>query len=185
MTPDRSSLVRQVLLPANLIVVALIVFAVLASTVEGDLRRVPGEVDPDLPRPPSAQGAAQDEPGRRTRLTVQVVHLRSATGKVLVWVYRKGPLQDGANIVVRQALPASTAGVTAVFEDLPRGPCAVMAVHDENGSASLDLRPAGGPPAEGIGISGTSLLKGPPSFEDARILLDRDELRIEIPIVYD
>ena len=169
-----SGLVRDVLLPANLIAMALIVFSALAWTVEGDLRL----------EPPAA-GAGPVVPGERGKLAVEVVHVRNASGKVLVWVYGKGPMQDGANIVARQAVPASTGGVTAMFEDLPRGAYAVMAVHDENGNGTPDLPAGGGPPTEGMGTSGTAgITRGPPSFEDARIVLDRDELDIEIPVVY-
>jgi uncharacterized protein (DUF2141 family) len=184
MTPLRPGLVRHVLVPANLIVVALVVFGMLASTVEGDLRRVPRDVDPDLPRP-AAQAAAAADPGKRGALTVKVLHVKNAAGKVLVWVYARGPLQDGTNIVARRVLPASTAGVTAVFDDLPRGPYAVLAVHDENGNGILDMGPAGGPPAEGIGTSrADGLLRGPPTFEEARFDLDRDALEIEVPVLY-
>lgn len=180
----RSSLVRHVLLPANLIVAALILFGVLAWTVEGDLRRVPANVDPDLPRPPPAASATADA-GRRARLAVKVTHLRNASGKVLVWVYGKGPFQDGSNAVERKALPASAGEVTAVFEELPRGTYAVLAFHDENGNERLDFDRAGGPPAEGTGVSNAQVpLQGPPSFDAARFALDRDALEVEVPVFY-
>jgi uncharacterized protein (DUF2141 family) len=177
LAPFRSSPVRDILLPANLIVLALVVFGVLASSVGSDLRLVP--------RGGAGPGAGPADPGEHGKLTVRVVHVRNATGTVLVALYAHGPLQDRANVLARQALPASTAGVTAVFDDLPRGTYAVMAVHDENGNGFPDMGPGGGPPVEGTGTSGAvALTQGPPTFEDARFVLDRDELEIEIPVVY-
>ncbi len=172
----RASLIRDVLVPANLIVLAMVVFGVLASSVEGELRRAPAGSTP---------GAGPADPGERGKLIVKVVHVRNASGNVLVAVYAHGPLQDRANVVARQALPASTAGVTAVFDALPRGTYAVMVVHDENGNGMPDMGPGGGPPLEGIGTSGAvAPTQGPPTFEDARIVLDRDTLEIEVPVVY-
>jgi uncharacterized protein (DUF2141 family) len=169
-----ASVVRDVLLPANLIVMALIVFGALASSVDGDLRFEA-----------SGGAAPAAAPAEHGKLIVKVVRVRNDSGKVQVWVYASGPMQDGANIVARQALPASAGGVTAVFDDLPRRIYAVMAVHDENGNGTPDLPPGGGPPAEGIGTSGEiRLTRGPPRFEDARFALDRDELAIEVPVIY-
>lgn len=185
MGPIPSTLVRSVLLPANLIVAALVAFGVIASTVEGDLRRVPRAIDPDLARAPAGAADGAVDPAKHGKLTVQVARVRNATGKVQVWVYDKAPLTDGANIVARRLLPASPQGSTAIFEDLPYGPYAVMAVHDENQNENIDMKGTGGPPAEGIGNSnGKGPLQAPPSFEDSRFVLDRDALEIEIPLFY-
>jgi uncharacterized protein (DUF2141 family) len=173
-------LVRAVLLPANLILVALVVFAVLASTVEGDLRRAPGGPDADLPQPGGGPVAI---PSFRVRLTVKVTSVRNDKGKVLVWAYDKGPLTERGNVVAAAVIAAATQGVEVSLE-LPRGSYAIMAVHDENDDGKLEV-PPGGPPAEGMGLTGSQgPLQGPPDFERARIELERDVMEIELPVVY-
>jgi uncharacterized protein (DUF2141 family) len=185
MRPLDASFVRSVLLPANLIVAALVIFGVLASTVEGDLRRVSTEIAPDLRRPPAGAPAGAVEPSKRGKLTVKVTRVRSSTGKVLVWLYSRGPFRDGGNIVARRSVPASPEGCTAVFEELPQAWYAVLAVHDENGNDDIDRKSLSGPPAEGIGTSNARApVQGPPIYDDARFLLDREALEIEIPVFY-
>jgi uncharacterized protein (DUF2141 family) len=161
-----------------------VVFGVLASTVEGDLRRVPEAPDADLPRPPPPDGGPAVVPGFRARLTVQVTGARSDRGMILVWVYDQGPLTETTHVVARASIAAATHPVDVTLE-LPRGSYAVMAIHDENDDGTLELRPGGGPPAEGMGLSGSpAALQGPPDFERARFELEGDGKAIEVPLVY-
>jgi uncharacterized protein (DUF2141 family) len=181
MGPIRSPFVRSVLLPANLIAAALVVFGVLVSTVEGDLRRVPKTVDPELRRPPAV---IDMDSRRRGNLTVWVTRARSSAGKIQVWLYRKGPFTDGSNVVAQRTVPASPRGSVAVFEDLPWGVYAVQAFHDENENQKLDLRPDG-TAAEGLGASSfTAPLWGPSSFEEARFVLELEAMEIEVQLFY-
>ncbi len=154
MRPLDHGLLSSVVLPANLIVAALVVFGVLASTVEGDLRRASKEVDPDLRRAPAGQAGAVD-PGQRGRLTVKVTGAGNATGKMQVLVFAGGPPGDGPDLVAREKVPPSPRG-SAVFEGLPHGSYAVLAIHDEE--------------------------RGPPAWEGSRVVLDREALEIEIPL---
>lgn len=184
MRPLDHALMSSVVLPANLIVAALVVFGVLASTVEGDLRRVSREIDPDLRRAPAGEAGAVDH-GKRGTLTVKVTQAVNAAGKIQVLVFAKGPLTNGSNVVAREIVPAFPQGSTAVFENLPYGSYAVLARHDANGNGNLDMKRPGGPPAEGIGNSGSrGPLQGPPTYEDSRFVLDQDALEIEVPLHY-
>lgn len=183
MRPLDRSLVGSVLLPANLIVAAIAVFGVLAFSVEGDLRLVSKEIDPDLRRPPAGEAADAPDPSKRGTLTVKVTRAQDASGSIQVLVFDQGPLTDGAHVVARKSLPASPEGSTAVFEGLPYGGYAVLAHHDANGNGKLDMKQPGGPPAEEIGSSGSrGPAAGPPTWDDARIVLDREALEIEIPL---
>ncbi len=185
MRPLDRSFVRSVLLPANLIVAALVICAERAFTVEGDLRRVSREVDPDLPRPPADGAAGALDASRRGTLTVRVTGARDASGRIAVMLFDQGPLTSGIHVVAQKWVPASPQGSAAVFEDLPYGWYAVVAYHDANGNGDLDMKGPGGPPAEGIGNSGSrGPAAGPPVFEDSRIVLDREALEIEIPLHY-
>jgi len=183
MRPLDRSFVRSVLLPANLIVAALVVFGVLAFTVEGDLRLVSREIDPDLRRAPAGEPAGAPDPSKQGTLTVKVTGAHDASGKIRVLVFDRGPVTDGANVVAQKWIPASPQGSTAVFERLPYGSYAVLAHHDVNGNGNLDREQPGGPPAEPVGNSnshGPSM--GPPTYQDSRIVLDREALEIEIPL---
>jgi uncharacterized protein (DUF2141 family) len=172
-------------LPANLILAALVAFLVLASSVEGDLRRVSRVIDPDLRRPPAGAAEGAVDSSKHGTLTVIVTRVRNTGGKVVVMVFRSGPLTSGAGMVASKAVAASPQGSRAVFEDLPLGPYAVVAYHDENGNGTLDLSGGGQPPSEGVGRSGRSgPLTGPPTFEDSRFLLDKDTLELTVPLFY-
>jgi hypothetical protein len=156
MRPFDHALMSSVVLPANLIVAALVAFGVLASTVEGDLRRVSKEIDPDLRRPP----AGTDGPGQRGTLSVKVKGAANASGRIQVLVFSRGPPGDGPDLVARETVPASPQGSTAVFEALPHGAYAVLVLHDEDGG-----------PAPGA-----------PAWEGSRVVLDREALEIELPL---
>ena len=185
--------VRETWLPAGLILAALAVFAAFAFRVPGDLRLVSPEIDLDLRRsPPASAGGAGPaaaeagtvDPGRRGKLVVHVTHVRSAVGKVSVAVHDHGPLIEGTGALRVQAVAASPAGSTVVFEDLPQGTYAVTAFHDENGDGRVDGVP-GRPPREGVGASGTaSPASGPPRFEDSQFTLDQGALELEIRLFY-
>jgi uncharacterized protein (DUF2141 family) len=188
-----SPTVRDGWLPAALIVGALAVFAALAFRVPGDLNRVPAAIDPDLVRtPPSgpgsghpATGSAPVDPTRRGRLTVSVSGVRSARGAIVAALYTRGPLTGGEGILALQRAAAGPGTVRLVFDDVPRGTYAVTVFHDENGDGHLEQRGGGGPPVEGIGVSGAEgPPTGPPRFEDATFVLDRDALDLSIPLHY-
>jgi uncharacterized protein (DUF2141 family) len=116
---------------------------------------------------------------------VKIDHVRSGQGRVVVAVYTRGPLTSGEGILTAQSAPASPDGVKVVFDDLPQGTYAVTAYHDENGNGRLDMRGPNAPPAEGIGMSNQlGLPTGPPLFEEARFLLDREALELTVPLHY-
>ncbi len=171
-------------LPAVLIVAAMAAFAALAFRVPGDLRLVPAAIDPDLVRtPPPSPGNV--DPAKHGRLGVKITGIRSAQGKIAVALYTRGPLTGGGGVLDVRIVPASPDGVAVTFDDVPQGTYAVAAFHDENGNGRLDLRDGGGPPTEGIGTSNQAgPPTGPPQFENARFVLDRDALELTVPLHY-
>lgn len=165
---------RSVLLPANLIVAALVIFAALVSNLEGDLRRVPQAIDADLPRAPGAAPAVA--PGGLGNLTLDVTGLRSETGRVLITLFCHRAGSAPPAVVARRSLPASAKGVVAVFERFPRRRYAVAVVHDEDGDGELDGQGLAGGPSEGFSKGSFEAPDAPDGSPFA--------LKVEIPLTY-
>jgi len=70
------------------------------------------------------------------------------------------------------------------FTDLPPGEYAVSLLHDENGNEKMDTNFLG-IPREGYGTSNNAAaIFGPPKFKDARFILDKPVMNIEIKVKY-
>ncbi len=115
----------------------------------------------------------QDEPRPPSRGTVRVTvtGFSNEKGQALValFVSAKGWPNDETLAFGRIALPIRGGEAVAEFEDVPSGPFAVSAFHDEDVDRVLDTG-LFGIPSEGYGFSrdarGTF---GPPGFEAARL----------------
>jgi len=85
---------------------------------------------------------------------------------------------DGdSSIFATAVVPISDGQAVAVFEEVPAGPFAISAFHDENGDGELDSA-ALGIPSEPYGFSGDARdLFGPPSFKEAQIELAAGETK--------
>jgi len=71
-----------------------------------------------------------------------------------------------------------------VFEDLPFGEYAVSLMHDENRNGKIDTNFLG-IPKEGYGASNDAkAVLGPPKYADARFLLDKPDMTMEIKVKY-
>jgi uncharacterized protein (DUF2141 family) len=114
------------------------------------------------------------------RLTIEIDGLKSNAGKVAFAVFdSKEPYDRRSDPLRSTFLPVVDRGCGWVVEDLPTGRYAVMVFHDRNDNGELDKRPLG-IPKEPYGFSNDARDPfGPPSFEDAAILVDGD-LTIEV-----
>ncbi len=62
---------------------------------------------------------------------------------------------------------------------------AVQVIHDKNKNGKLDFRKFPFPrPKEGVGLSNNKFRMGPPRFEDAKILIDKQNVKITINMKY-
>jgi uncharacterized protein (DUF2141 family) len=115
---------------------------------------------PEAPRPP----------GTGT-VRVTLTGFRSEKGQALLALFLsdKGWPHDETLAFGRIALPIRGEEVVAEFEDVPSGPFAISAFHDEDADRVMDTGPFG-IPSEDYGFSrdarGTF---GPPGFEEARL----------------
>lgn len=114
-------------------------------------------------------------------LTVAVTNLKAPTGE-LRWV-----LFDSAESYAADEDPVLSARnrvdgdrIRLTVHDLPPGRYAVKLFHDENGNGELDSNVVG-LPTEGYGFSNNAGRFGPPSFEDAAVMLEED-LQIDIRV---
>jgi uncharacterized protein (DUF2141 family) len=123
---------------------------------------------PEEPRPP----------GRGTVL-VTVTGFRNEKGQALValFVSARGWPGDEQSAFGRIALPIRGGVAVAEFEDVPSGPFAVSAFHDEDADRVLDTDLLG-IPSERYGFSRDARRTfGPPGFEAARLDLASGETK--------
>jgi len=135
----------------------------------------------------SAQTAAASATTTST-LTVHFTGVRNAKGTINIALFRdaKGFLQDPASAVAVQkvSIDAKTLTATAVFTDLPQGVYAAAAMHDEDGTGKMKYDSQGIPLA-GFGISNNpETSQGPPTAEQAKFSVDKQQVSIEVRLVY-
>jgi uncharacterized protein (DUF2141 family) len=140
--------------------------------------------DPVVAPPPVLPDPAAAPRGTAS-LAVTVEGFASEKGELFLALFF-GPegFPDASERAARgQHVPIAGAAVRAVFEDLPAGPLAVAAFHDENASGALDKNWLG-LPIEPWGVSNNaSAFLGPPRFQDARLeLAEGQKLEIKIAL---
>lgn len=90
--------------------------------------------------------------------------------------------KDHKNPYIGLTIPISNNKAVAVIEDIPFGEYAVKAFHDEDKNDDLTTNFLG-IPTEDYGFSNDARsLFGPPSWNDAKFLLDKEQLDISITI---
>ncbi len=123
--------------------------------------------------------------GQTTRLTVEVTGFRNDKGKCDVYLYNK---KDGFPTAPEKAFRKVVADIInkksqAVFNDLEPGIYSVAVVHDANDNGKTDTNFIG-IPKEGLGSSNNPKTMGPPSFDDSKFTIGRDNKTIDIKIKY-
>ena len=121
-----------------------------------------------------------------SEVTVTVTGLRNDKGDLLLSLFRseKGFPGDSSKAYRTFKAPGSAKGVRAVWAEVPYGTYAVAALHDENRNGKLD-RGWFGIPKEGTGASNNPNPKRrAPRFDEAKVTVDRDRVRVRILIRY-
>jgi uncharacterized protein (DUF2141 family) len=129
----------------------------------------------------SAQKAATPAPPQATSaLTVRIVGLRNANGKIRLFLTRDSkPVESRLVDIDAQTLTANT-----VFDKLPQGVYSVTVYQDENMNGKMDTNFVG-MPVEGYGASNNPAKRmGPPDPAETNFLLNQPESTIEITLIY-
>lgn len=119
-------------------------------------------------------------------LVVQLENIQSTKGSLLLAVYDK---EDSYNanrnwVSAQQVQLVESAIVEGSMKvalgDLPDGDYAIKLFQDENGNGQIDLNSLG-VPVEPYGFSNNAGSFGPPSFDEAKVTLDKaTEIRIRL-----
>ena len=120
---------------------------------------------------------AEPRPPGTGRVQVTVTGFKNGDGQALVALFLsdRGWPDDETLAFGRAVLPIRGAQVVAEFEDVPSGPFAVSAFHDENLDRELDTG-LFGIPSEDYGFSRDARdTFGPPGFAEARLELAAGE----------
>ena len=122
-------------------------------------------------------------PVRAGTVTVEVTHLRSADGTVLIGVCDTSTyLEPKCSYYGRVHAAAGT--LTFEIHDVDPGTYAVQVIHDENGNEEFD-RNFFGVPKEGYGLSkNPSLTFGPPDFEEVAVTVDDSGMVVPVEVFY-
>jgi uncharacterized protein (DUF2141 family) len=118
-------------------------------------------------------------------IRVSVSNLRNVNGLVGVALFRtnKG-FPDKTEGAIEGKSFSAKAGEEIVFDNLPYGTYAISVLHDENGNRKMDKNFIG-IPKEGFGTSNNpKIRRGPPSFDESRVTLDRKNLDLKIDMNY-
>ncbi|MDH3975507.1 MAG: DUF2141 domain-containing protein [Deltaproteobacteria bacterium] len=117
---------------------------------------------------------------------VTVEKMKNSKGYVKIRLYNSGegfPL-SGKRSLESRMVPIREGRADTLFKDLPYGFYALAVLHDENGNGKMDLK-WGFYPSEGAAVSNNpqpGLV--PPSFEEAKLVLDSAGLHVKIQMNY-
>ncbi|GEO80780.1 DUF2141 domain-containing protein [Pararhodospirillum oryzae] len=117
-------------------------------------------------------------------LTVILTGVQPGPGPLRIAVYT-GPkgFATPEGVTVGKAVPADAPTVRVVFHDLPVGPVAVLAHHDQNNNGRMD-RLLGLLPTEGYGIGQETGLPAPPTWEKSQFPLPAKGAQLTIIMRY-
>lgn len=120
--------------------------------------------------------------GSRPTVTVQLLDVASGKGQLLVSLCDKATFMK--RCATSQSVAAKRGGVIVTFSDIKPGRYAIMAFHDEDGNGRLS-RTSVGAPSEGWGVSRDAKgVAGPPSFEQAAIIVTENGAVVPIHLTY-
>lgn len=119
---------------------------------------------------------AQEKTGKS--ITVTIHQISNNNGKVLVSLHTQDTFMKGPGI---QNLKSTIADgkVRLSFENVPAGEYAILAMHDENDSGTMDFE-SNGMPIESYGMSGNDMTMGPPTFSSAKFTVTDTDLEFNI-----
>lgn len=133
----------------------------------------------------AAEPVKAEIPAGNGSITIKITGLRSASGNLLVALFnaKKGFPDKPERAIDGRSIKAGNS-CEIVFDNVPYGTYAISVLHDENGNRKMDKNIIG-IPKEGFGTSNNpKIRRGPPTYEDSQVHLDRRELALEIDMNY-
>jgi len=114
-------------------------------------------------------------------LTLQVENIKSSQGDLLVAVYDKAEhYNTNTNWVAVKKVKMEATKMALAFAGLPAGNYAIKLFQDENGNGQIDMNSMG-IPTEPYGFSNNGGSYGPPSFDEAKVVVDKaTEIEIQL-----
>lgn len=114
-------------------------------------------------------------------LTLTVNNIKTIKGDVLVAVYDKEEhYNSNSNWIAVKKIKVAEATMSMDFADLPAGNYAIKLFQDENENGQIDKNTIG-IPTEPYGFSNNAGSFGPPSFNEAKVVVDK-ATQIEIQL---
>lgn len=124
-----------------------------------------------------AQDAAKNQVTGIT-IKVKIANVRTTEGHVLFSLHTEDTFMKGPGIKTL-AVVAEDGVATAIFENVPSGNYAILALHDKNDNRRMDFEP-NGMPKEDYGTSNNVMSMGPPQFTEAEFKVANEDLEITI-----
>ena len=113
-------------------------------------------------------------------ITVQINNLKNDNGFVLLGLHNQetfNNVKTPALIRIQEIIKGGKVEVT--FKNVTEGYYAIMVVHDENANNQMDFE-LNGMPKEAYGMSNNNMSFGPPTFEDAKFKVKKENLNFDI-----
>jgi len=114
-------------------------------------------------------------------LTLKVNNIKSSQGDLLVAVYDKAEHYNAnTNWLAVKKVKMEATKMALALADLPAGSYAIKLFQDENGNGQIDINSMG-IPTEPYGFSNNGGSYGPPSFDEAKVVVDKaTEIEIQL-----
>ncbi len=111
-------------------------------------------------------------------LTITIPNLVNNKGEASAALYNEATFMKAAPLLTAAATPDNKA-VTLVFKNVQPGVYGIVTLHDLNGNNRMDFE-SNGMPKEDYGVSGAGAGFGPPTWDNAKILVGDEDMEIEI-----
>lgn len=121
-------------------------------------------------------------PAQASPLNVELDGVRSAGGRLYVSVQTREQFMQDAG-AAGSVVTAPAAGSHRFGYDLPAGEYAVSVWHDDNGNGRFD-KDEDFIPLDGWAMTNGSELRGEPTFEQVRIVLDAAPASVRLSMTY-
>ena len=119
---------------------------------------------------------AQETEGVKIKIVID--NVVNDEGKVLISLHSSDTFMKG-NGIMDQESTIKDGKVEFIFENVPTGTYALMAMHDANDNKRMDFE-ENGMPKESYGMSGNDMTMGPPNFESAKFEVTNKDLEFTI-----
>lgn len=111
-------------------------------------------------------------------ITITVDNVKNDNGKVMMALHTSDTFMKGKGVM--NAISEIKDGkVILIFEDVKPGTYAILGLHDENENGRIDFSD-NGMPLESYGMSNNVMLMGPPSYDDAKFMVEDKDLEMNI-----